>query len=591
MPSPRHVLLVDDDPDVSRGVVFMLTQAGYILHTARTQAEALQQIQQHPIHAAILDIRLEGHDEGDDSGLRLAAELPPDVPRIIYTGHANPDYIKRALEEKGRIRAAHRFVAKGETGAADELLAVLEELFRERVAINFELEIHGSLTLPDFARRLALPDAEAEADLAIAGDIEEILRRLFHPKNPGDPVVRHITLTSFLPASAPTGASPARSSALVLRAQPQFGDGGLGRAQVIKLGPRADIEAEAQHHRAFVERLATHCYAQLEEAAYARRVGGLRYAFIGATDLAHVVPFSEYYHAYPADEVVDCLQRFFSLTYPNILQAKEPATQYDLRRDYANALHLTPDKLKRALDYLPAEALTQTEIQLPGIEANAILNPVTWAMEGEAFRPFVREKAWVAWGHGDLHSHNLLVDHTGNGWLIDCARAGKGHILRDFVELETDIKFSLLPVTDLGMLWMFEMGLLKPARLSEAPPPLENLPKPDLQKAYTVVSGLRALAYELIATDFDMREYYQALFYQTLNVIRLKLSQRRAMPPTKDYHPLLAAALIAERLEAWPQWPSDRVRDANPEQVSRLGKMIHRVRRALGSPPTPHREA
>lgn len=580
MPSPRHVLLVDDDLDVSRGVVFMLTQAGYTVHTARTQAEAHQQVQQHPIHAAILDIRLEGHDEGDDSGLRLAAELPPDVPRIIYTGHANPDYIKRALEEKGRIRAAHRFVAKGEAGAADELLMVLEELFRERVAINFELEIHGSLTLPDFAHRLSLP--EPDTDEAVARDIEEILRRLFHSHNPGDPVVRHITLTSILPAPARTAASPARSSALVLRAQPQFGDGGLGRAQVIKLGPRADIEAEAQHHRAFVERLATNCYAQLEEVAYARRVGGLRYAFIGATDLAHVVPFSEYYYAYPADEVVDCLQRFFSLTYHNILQAKESVTQYDLRRDYANALHLTPDKLMKALDYLPADTLAQAEIRLPGIESNSILNPVQWAMAGDAFRPFVREKAWVAWGHGDLHSHNLLVDHTGNGWLIDCARADKGHILRDFVELETDIKFSLLPTTDLGMLWIFEMGLLKPARLSETPPPLENLPKPDVQKAYAVVGGLRALAYELIGVDFDMREYYQALFYQTLNVIRLKLSQRRARPPTKDYHPLLAAALIAERLEGWPQWPSDRVREARPEQLSRFGKMLHRVRRALG---------
>ncbi len=581
MPPTRHVLLVDDDPDVSRGVVFMLTQAGYTLHTARNPAEAHQQIQQHPIHAAILDIRLEGHDEGDDSGLRLAAELPADVPRIIYTGHANPDYIKRALEEKGRIRAAHRFVSKGEAGAADELLAVLEELFRERVAINFELEIHGSLTLPDFARRLYLPDTDSDDAPALARDIEEILRRLFHPKNPGDPVVCLITLTSFLPTSS--GSSPARSSALVLRAQPQFADGGLGRAQVIKLGPRADIEAEAQHHRAFVERLASHCYAQLEDVAYARRLGGLRYAFIGATDLAEVIVFGEYYRTHPAEESVTCLQRFFSLTYRNILQAKESALHYDLRRDYADALHLTPDKLRKALDYLPANALTQAEIQLPGIEFNAILNPVIWAMTGATFRPFVWEKVWVAWGHGDLHSHNLLVDQSGNGWLIDCARADKGHILRDFVELETDLKFSLLPTTDLGMLWIFEMGLLKPARLSEAPAPLENLPKPDLQKAYSVVSGLRALAYDLIGTDFDMREYYQALFYQTLNVVRLKLSQRRVVPPAKDYHPLLAAALIAERLEAWPQWPSDRVASAQPERLSRLGKILQRMRRAFNA--------
>jgi hypothetical protein len=106
-----------------------------------------------------------------------------------------------------------------------------------------------------------------------------------------------------------------------------------------------------------------------------------------------------------------------------------------------------------------------------------------------------------------------------------------------------------------------------------------------LPKAYTVVSALRALAYELVGIDFDMREYYQALFYQTLNVIRLKLSQRRAMPPTKDYHPLLAAALIAERLEAWPQWPSDRVTLAQPERLSRLGVIWHRLRRALGATP------
>lgn len=577
MPPSRHVLLVDDDPDVSRGVVFMLTQAGYTLHTAHTQTEALRHIDQHPIHAAILDIRLEGHDEGDDSGLRLAAELPPDVPRIIYTGHANPDYIKRALEEKGRIRAAHRFVAKSDTGAADELLAVLEELFRERVAINFELEIHGSVTLPDFARRLYLP--EADSDEALAQAIEEIVRRLFYVRNPGDPVVRHVRLTSFL--SATSGSSPARSSALVLRAQPQFGDGALGRAQVLKFGARADIETEAHHHRLFVERLTSHCYAQLEEVAYARRLGGLRYAFIGATDLAQVIPFSEYYQTHLAPDILNCLQRFFSLTYPNILQAKEAVAHYDLRRDYADALHLTPDKLTKALDYLPADTLAQAEIQLPGIEPNTILNPVTWAIHGETFRPFVCEKAWVAWGHGDLHSHNLLVDQTGNGWLIDCARAGKGHILRDFVELETDIKFSLLPTTDLGQLWIFEAGLLQPTLLSEAPPSLENLPKPDLPKAYGVVSGLRALAYELIGTDFDMREYYQALFYQTLNVIRLKLSQRRAMSPDKDYHPLLAAALIAERLEAWPQWPSDRVRDANPKRLSQLGKLLQRLRRAF----------
>ena len=85
-----------------------------------------------------------------------------------------------------------------------------------------------------------------------------------------------------------------------------------------------------------------------------------------------------------------------------------------------------------------------------------------------------------------LHSRNVLVDNSGNGWFIDFARARKSHALRDFVELETDIKFALLPVTDLNVLLPFEQALLEPVTLRQ-PLPDRLFDNNEIQKAYLAV--------------------------------------------------------------------------------------------------------
>ncbi len=574
--SSRHVLIVDDDPDVRHGVGFMLGLAGYTAHPARSRAEALDCLKSEILHAAILDIRLEGGDATDDSGLRLAAELPATLPRIIYTGYADPAYLRRALEERGGIRAAHKFVEKGASDAPEQLLSGLADLFTAHVTVNFDLVIEEAALLREFGGRLALPDPHGP-DAEIARDIEEILRRLFYTRaDSAEPAVHSVALTPLLPYHLPSATS--RSSAIVLRVQPRFKDGDLGRMQVVKLGDIPETQAEADHHRAFVERLATNHYAQLEDKACARWVGGLRYSFIGANDLEQVMLFSAYYAAHSAADASDCLARFFQTTYRHILHNKERVTDRDLRRDYVEALHLTPEKVRRALlDYLPEAALAETHLTLPELENQTLLNPYAWAVGEEgAFRPCVQAATYVAWGHGDFHSHNLLVDGSEHGWLIDCARAGRGHVLRDFVELETDIKFSLLPVTDLSRLWLFESALLTPAHLGQ-PAPALHADDAELHKAYTVICDLRAAARDLIDIDLDMREYYTALFYQTLNVVRLKPDARwgAALPGKANdrRHALFAAALLAERLNNWPKWPPPRF-GPPPSPVNRFIKRV-----------------
>ncbi|MEK7325384.1 MAG: phosphotransferase, partial [Chloroflexota bacterium] len=346
----------------------------------------------------------------------------------------------------------------------------------------------------------------------IARDIEEILRRLFHANDGDKTAVESITLTPlpFLPDVPPQATS--LSSAIVMQVRPQFNDQSFGAPHVLKLGSKIEISEEAAGHRAFVARLESAHHAELKGEAVSRQVGGLTFTLLGApNDLEQIMVFSQFYQIRSAAQIAGFLKRFFSVTYHNLLKTKRIVARYDLRKDYIDALHLNASKLRKALlDLLGDEAaLNRRQLRLPGLEWRPIENPFLWAVlpSGE-FTPFLHDQTAVCWGHGDFHSKNLLVDNEGHGWLIDCARAGEGHALRDIVELETDVKFALLSSTDnLEVLLKMEEALLMPTRAGE-PLPEFVAASPDAQKAYDVVRCLRAIACDFVGEDRGMQEYY-----------------------------------------------------------------------------------
>ena len=52
------VLIVDDDPDIRESLTDMLGHEGYLVHSAASGTEALQQAKQTRYDAALLDIQL-----------------------------------------------------------------------------------------------------------------------------------------------------------------------------------------------------------------------------------------------------------------------------------------------------------------------------------------------------------------------------------------------------------------------------------------------------------------------------------------------------------------------------------------------------
>jgi two-component system, OmpR family, KDP operon response regulator KdpE len=132
--SGQRILVVDDEPQILRGLQTMLRGAGYDVSTATTAADALAGAAAHPPEAVILDLVLP-----DGRGTDVARELRTwtDVPIIVLSAVGEErekvaaldagadDYVTKPFgvdELLARLRAALR---RGTT-AADSVIAVGE---------------------------------------------------------------------------------------------------------------------------------------------------------------------------------------------------------------------------------------------------------------------------------------------------------------------------------------------------------------------------------------------------------------------------------------------------------------------------------
>jgi hypothetical protein len=243
------------------------------------------------------------------------------------------------------------------------------------------------------------------------------------------------------------------------------------------------------------------------------------------------------------------LQTFFERTFADLHGALhwEPLA---LTPHYTEALRLTPAKLVVAVREFQPSALDSPSISFDEYlveeseHRRSYRNPVRWAMPLGEFRqdaPLVRPLTIC---HGDLHTRNILVDDEEQCWLVDFARVTQGHALRDFAELESDLKFQIMPVGDLALLADMEQTLVQPTQW-HTPPPALPLGHP-LAHWQQVIAALRQIAAQQLALDGDMQDYYMALFWHTLNIVRL-----RQVEPARKRHALLSASVLAERLEGW----------------------------------------
>ena len=117
-----HVLVVDDEPQILRGLKVILRSAGFQVDTAATKSEALDAVAARPPDAVVLDLVLP-----DGSGVEVCRELRSwsQLPVIVLSAVGDEREKVRALDA-----GADDYVTK--PFGVDELMARLRSQLRRR---------------------------------------------------------------------------------------------------------------------------------------------------------------------------------------------------------------------------------------------------------------------------------------------------------------------------------------------------------------------------------------------------------------------------------------------------------------------------
>jgi CheY-like chemotaxis protein len=112
-----RILIVDDNPDwrlTFKGIL-QESNIGFDIQGVDTTEAAIELLKAGKFDLALLDIRLDDSDESDDAGLKLAETISlrwPATKVIFATGYANEEYVKKAMESKGKRKLAVGFIQK-----------------------------------------------------------------------------------------------------------------------------------------------------------------------------------------------------------------------------------------------------------------------------------------------------------------------------------------------------------------------------------------------------------------------------------------------------------------------------------------------
>src|SRR5262245_5455262 len=190
VPSPLHVLVVDNDKDHAQAVAESLTRQGYLCTVANSGPEGARQIEQNTFDIVITDLVMPGIDGLEI--LRRAKESLPDVEVILVTGHGSIPSAVSAMQlgafhylEKSGI-AELRAVVNNAAETARLKRTNVELIRRLDEKFGFEGVVGSSPQMNDVLERLKRI-APTDATALIQGETgtgKELVAQALHQNSP-----------------------------------------------------------------------------------------------------------------------------------------------------------------------------------------------------------------------------------------------------------------------------------------------------------------------------------------------------------------------------------------------------------------------
>ncbi len=360
----------------------------------------------------------------------------------------------------------------------------------------------------------------------------------------------------------------------VVRLIPTLPDG-KGAEVMVKFGPRDTIEREMNNYTAYVKDYvpfgSTHVS---DEPAKTIHLGAIKYSFVGGAGI--IGSFRDYFDNARPGNVERLLSNIFEGTCSRWYQSrKRPRDEESLPLDVwyrsADSLNLADRKHVEELELIINQLLRSEnnayssnlkkdgdnflQINL-GLFSELLPNPFVVAITGrlpdQDHQRLFPIPSLISITHGDLNAENVLVSADAKGFLIDFYKTGFSPIFRDFVALESIIKFELFRSSNLINRYQIETALLLPRYFSDPIPFSKHSDQSAEVKAVVLaVQRIRQLAADVSPAN-DMHEYYVGLLFYALKEI-VGFSSGADEPSCcdiKQFHALLSAAKICEKLLA-----------------------------------------
>lgn len=173
------ILVVDDYPDIRTTLHGILSDAGYDVETARNEGETFQKVTQEKFDFALIDVRLHGEDEKDESGISLAIALgtfAPGIRIILLSRYTKIDQIVRAIRFHGVVD----YVDKSTQSWTDDILTALEDAksemnkvggnnLRATTRLHLSLEKNRSIIIRTFGERVYFTRSMGNLDINLEG--------------------------------------------------------------------------------------------------------------------------------------------------------------------------------------------------------------------------------------------------------------------------------------------------------------------------------------------------------------------------------------------------------------------------------------
>ena len=538
------ILLVEDSLNLLKMLRQLLAADGFTIQQAGSREEALELLQKERYHIAIIDARLDDNDPYNHDGLQLLRDLralDPSTAVILLTIASDLDIVRDAIySAAGELDPVFQVSSTPASAYLEKtphalrwLPSLLHKVMNDVVHVNWGLQIHDIEQFIMLIPRRMRFDHTPEIP-QLQHELEELLRKLFSEWERID--IRTIA-----------DQNQGYSKAFVFQVTPRSAYGPEPMV-IAKVGEESMIEQEVLRYRDFVERIPrTHRIpAAIQPVRRTRALGGMIYTFHGLG--GNVRDFAQFYRNTKdreQEQIGEVIENLFTDTLA-LQHGYQRVTRQrvDMHPVFTSLLRLNYDELQEKADelLLIARSLGRSSLgQKFWLDQDApLVNPMEYARKGNFTASYVETTI-----HGELHTHNVLVDHCNETWLIDFANTGRGPMLQDYAAFEASILIDANEFPPGRILSDWSRALFdRPGDLFPTIPP--NLARiTELTKVYNAITTVRRLALRERVHPQGVRTYLMCLFFTCLRLTTVKF-----LIPPKRFQALTMAAMIASNLHA-----------------------------------------